>query len=533
MWEGDLEIGQENLDGFRLGERIGIIMRTQQCSINNSETFDWASASDVKVARFSKHPKSCLKKKNDLKHFIKNSHILKIEPQYSLLSTTLLRIMDKKSCGLLELVSEGTMVTPLIVIMTQNSLGDSILAAFCVDSQQPQVKMDMYSTFRKLFRENVKYNVVKNVVNEVYSNKDQTDKINQMKSTSEVPADTYVNIDMIKDKISTKVKDLISTMATETYQSVQTLIVEKHATWKTVYRDQELKHYVIFVNDLHKEKEYIIFSEVSAHLNYLPLQTSIEFHNNKIDESAELLCSENEIHEKVKVVRSLSSLEQYLFRMGSEDKLEGYLVLEAAILTNILEQFETKHNSKVIVINKLNQDDPFVFCSIEPSETWSRIAKIEEQKEELTIPNLERKSHNPDEIIDGRPKWSAMKVIRDGGGDPKEENFDFDRLNPHRTFIQEFEDQFDNSDWVYNNTVLKMLSDLNSETVVVLGNTRLDAESEKKHMTEYLEWQKYKRENKHTYPHVKLKKLKADKLIKTNHYKIIAKNLRKSQTLYI
>ena len=109
--------------------------------------------------------------------------------------------MDKKSCGLLELVSEGTMVTPLIVIMTQNSLGDSILAAFCVDSQQPQVKMDMYSTFRKLFRENVKYNVVKNVVNEVYSNKDQTDKINQMKSTSEVPADTYVNIDMIKDKI--------------------------------------------------------------------------------------------------------------------------------------------------------------------------------------------------------------------------------------------------------------------------------------------------------------------------------------------
>ena len=85
---------------------------------------------------------------------------------------------------------------------------------------------------------------------------------------------------------------------------------------------------------------------LSAHLNYLPLQTSIEFHNNKIDESAELLCSENEIHEKVKVVRSLSSLEQYLFRMGSEDKLEGYLVLEAAILTNILEQFETKHNSK-------------------------------------------------------------------------------------------------------------------------------------------------------------------------------------------
>jgi len=359
------------------------------------------------------------------------------------------------------------------------------------------------------------------------------DQLHQIKSTSEVQADNLVNIDMIKDKISTKVKGLISTLKPETNETVQTLTVEKHATWKTVFMQQELKHFVIFVTDLQKKTEYVIFSEVSAHFNGLPPQTLLELYQNTKEESAELQCSENGLHEKVIVVRSLSSLEQYLFRMGSEDKLEGYLILEAASLTNILEQFETKHNSKVIVINKLNQDDPYVYCSIEPSETWQRIAKMEEQKEGFTIPSMIRKSHNPDEIIDGRPKWSAMKVIRNEVGNSKEESFDFDRLNPHRTFIQEFEDKYDNSDWVYNNTVLKMLSDLNSETVVVLGNTRLDAESEKKHMTEYLEWQKYKRENKHTYPHVRLKKLKADKLIKTNHYKIISKNLRKSQTLYI
>ena len=47
-------------------------------------------------------------------------------------------------------------------------------------------------------------------------------------------------------------------------------------------------------------------------------------------------------------------------------------------------------------------------------------------------------------------------------------------------------------------------------------------------MAEYEEWQKYKRENKHTYPQVRLKKLKADKLIKIKQFHIVAKNLRKN-----
>ena len=102
-----------------------------------------------------------------------------------------------------------------------------------------------------------------------------------------------------------------------------------------------------------------------------------------------------------------------------------------------------------------------------------------------------------------------MKFVRKRrlyGEDVEHEDcFDFDRLNPHRTFVQEFEDSLDNTDWAYNHTVLKMMADLNSETLVTLGDSRLKPDLEEKMFKEYEEWEKYKRENKHTYPQVKLK----------------------------
>ena len=69
MWEGDLEIGQEDLDGFRKGERLAVSLTTQQLSINNVPTFDWTP--DITTARFTRYPKSTLKIKHDLKQFIK------------------------------------------------------------------------------------------------------------------------------------------------------------------------------------------------------------------------------------------------------------------------------------------------------------------------------------------------------------------------------------------------------------------------------------------------------------------------------
>ena len=69
-----------------------------------------------------------------------------------------------------------------------------------------------------------------------------------------------------------------------------------------------------------------------------------------------------------------------------------------------------------------------------------------------------------------------------------EDTFDFDWLNPHRTFVQEFEDSFDNKDWAYKNTVLKMMADINSKALVTLGDSRLRPDLEEKMLEESL-WQ--------------------------------------------
>ena len=69
-----------------------------------------------------------------------------------------------------------------------------------------------------------------------------------------------------------------------------------------------------------------------------------------------------------------------------------------------------------------------------------------------------------------------------------EDTFDFDWLNPHRTFVQEFEDSFDTTEWAYNNTVLKMMANLNSKALVTLGDSRLRPNLEEKMLEESL-WQ--------------------------------------------
>ena len=67
-----------------------------------------------------------------------------------------------------------------------------------------------------------------------------------------------------------------------------------------------------------------------------------------------------------------------------------------------------------------------------------------------------------------------------------EDTFDFDRPNPHRNFVQEFEDSFDNTDWAYNNTMLKMMANLNSKALVTLGDSRLRPDLEEKMLEESL-----------------------------------------------
>merc|ERR1711892_41180 len=80
--------------------------------------------------------------------------------------------------------------------------------------------------------------------------------------------------------------------------------------------------------------------------------------------------------------------------------------------------------------------------------------------------------------------------------DTEEEILDFDRLNPHRSNVPEFDDNFENADEIYQKVVLKMMADLQSESVVTLGDCQLEPEQDKKYMDTFLKWEKYKKDHK-------------------------------------
>ena len=48
----------------------------------------------------------------------------------------------------------------------------------------------------------------------------------------------------------------------------------------------------------------------------------------------------------------------------------------------------------------------------------------------------------------------------------------FQSLNRRNLVSQEFNDSIDNTNWTYNCTILKMMADLNSKTLVTLGDSR-------------------------------------------------------------
>ena len=54
---------------------------------------------------------------------------------------------------------------------------------------------------------------------------------------------------------------------------------------------------------------------------------------------------------------------------------------------------------------------------------------------------------------------------------------------------QEFKDSLDNTNWMYNCTILKMMADLNSKTLVTLRDSRRKANLEGKIFKEHEEWE--------------------------------------------
>jgi len=579
MWVGELEIRQDTVEGFRKGLRIPIQLESQQPSVKGEKNFDWIS--DVKVAKFSKFPRSCLKKKNDMKGYIKQSHILRILPQteedYQSKHSMLLSLLSGKSCGYLEAVPlTDEMYRPLILMVTKDNQDKDILVGFCVDNpvgvEPVQDKRTVITTFNKLFKENIKYSMVSNVVEQFWpgnmktakditqeeknllekrsGSQKGTDGINNIVelACSVISTKSPENVKAIPKEILTAFKGSLSNLKAdiplgqsviETMEKDVTLKYKSHADWKINFYDKSLDYLALFVNNSYKDdEEYVIFCKDSMNLANV---YDSEFQVSSISNYTGKIFHPQITGEiRVRFIKNLSSFEQYFLRLG--DFEEDVIIMETKYLERLCEQFEIKHEAKVMVINKLESSPPFIFLSITSNETIKRVERYECQNEiESPSISFKRKHHNPDEIIEGKPKWSKIKILRkskikrevsEKEKKMDEEILDFDRLNPHRSDVPEFDDNFDNTEERYQRLVLKMMADLQTETMVTLGDCRLDPEQDMKYSEEFSKWEKYKKENKiYSSDFITKKKSKVDERLKVKvKNRIITKNPRKLPT---
>ena len=420
-----------------------------------------------------------------------------------------------------------------------------------------ETKQSSYSNFRKLLRENVKYDIVRSVVGEMMEERSQgPGDLGPLTSASENSSILSETVKLLKDKVEDRMPKITPKEIPKETQTLK-LISKKQAVWENNLKGVKTISYQLTMSeDKIKGEEYFVFSPTfSSTVIELESETDImvRLRDDYSTSAAEINISNLNLSESARLIRNLSDLEQYFLHLGSagEDR-SLHLIVKSEVLTKLFEQFEIKHGCRIFLVTKLEQKEPYIYCSVEKEAAWNTISSgVKEEhpaeyfeltqrvgedcqrlREESKV-QLSRKHQNPDEIIEGRSKWTEMRFVRKRRLDEvdveHEDMFDFDRLNPHRTFVQEFEDSLDNTDWAYNNTVLKMMADLNSEALVTLGDSRLRPDLEEKMQKEYEEWEKYKRENKHNYPQVTLKRLKSDKLVKNYKItKIVTKNLRKS-----
>ena len=106
-----------------------------------------------------------------------------------------------------------------------------------------------------------------------------------------------------------------------------------------------------------------------------------------------------------------------------------------------------------------------------------------------------RVHHPPDQIINGKPKWTDISIHRRGENSVDEDknvDFSIDRLNPSRKLIDEIETSCEEKAEDTQKVLVNMMSDLKCELVVTLGDSRLDAEKEKPLIEKFNEWEIYK-----------------------------------------
>jgi len=267
--------------------------------------------------------------------------------------------------------------------------------------------------------------------------------------------------------------------------------------WNFKVFDTWEKYTALFIEnkDVNNEEQIIYFNKSWNGDNLVPNLMDDDLYLDSVDDNHATLSHPKLPKDlQVTIIKDLSHLEQNILMMGTEQTGNVNLI-NIKTLHGLLTQLEIKHNCEVMIIPKIEKvESSTITTVITCKDDLKRIEEYKEQEKKKADPveTVPRKTYNPDEIINGRPKWA--KITKKDPKTGEETTIEFDRLNPHRTQIEEF-DQMENNDDQFQKVGLTMMADFQSETLVTLGDAKLKPEDDQKYVKEYQEWEDCKKRN--------------------------------------
>jgi len=484
IWSGCLKFKSPNNNTAR---QLHVRISLKHKSKNWPSSFGWSP--DVKEVTLSRYPKSCLKKRNNLKPFIQQSTIVQLtslKDDESLVE--LVSLLRGKFCGYIEPKVSDDPSIPIVLMLAENDL----VIGFCVEGQNVEEGMDV-TAFRKMWKENV------TLCQDAW----HLDANQSFSSTFTSPNTSFEERNSAKElryvfeaewifRIFDEEIKYTSACVAATSTNEFHLILFKH--WLHNLSKEELKNYKIVLRPI---------DETSGTLAHPTLPGNVN----------------------VTLIKDLSSLEENIFNMG--DSSSEVFMVDFTILEELVRQFEVKHESQCMVVPKFECSPKKICTDISKMSVIDLIEKVrhlQESSEPEESDVASRTHYNPDEIIEGRPKWTKMTQMCPQM--KSETSLDFDRLNPHRSFIPEFDDNFKNEEAQYQKVALKMMADLQCELFVPIGDAKIAPDVEEKAMAEYLKWEEYKKRNKREDEPTIVRRKKVE--VKVKRLKcILPKNLRK------
>ena len=390
---------------------------------------------------------------------------------------------------------QDSKVTPLVLRFSREH---QIIVGFCIGGEETQDQQGLVNSFSMMLEENMA---------SLPANATRIPKPSEIPDSKEVEEAKEKIVDRFLDNI--EYQEPILKYGTTEFKYT------RHAEWRMDVHEKDLTYLSIFMES--GQKELMIFTDSTLNL---PSTFPTTFNVDTVDGKNGRLTFPDALQSEpleLRLIEDLSSFEEHFLRLGCNE-VAGTMMIEAGRLEKLFTSFERKHGSKVMIVAKLEEEPAHITCIITSMETQERLEALERDHQAVAGADGvdddgeeggRKKPCNPDEIIDGRPKWSKIRqkrkatmtkrktLLLEDEDDEKEEivqvdDLDFDRLNPHRLFIPELDDNFENKNGEYQKVALKMMADLQVDTFVPIGDSRLGAEVEAKARREMEEWEEFK-----------------------------------------